>query len=508
MRTYNSFRNVTISFFGQILAMLIAFPARYIFIKTLGVEYLGLNSLFINIVTILSLADLGIGSAIVYSLYAPLAKKNENTIMGLMNFYKKAYTVIGIVVFVFGVLILPFVSFFTSTTTIPYVHFIFFLFVINTTISYFYAYKRSIVIANQKNYIINTIHYSSIVLLNIFQVLILLITKNFVLFLVIQILMTLLENLLISKVANKMFPFLKNKNKISISNEEKTSIFANVRAILLHKFGGAILQGTDNIVISLYLGVYWVGLYSNYILVVNAIIAIFNQIYNSVTASVGNLLVTEDTKRNFNIFKNLLFINFWIVGFCSISLWILINPFINLWLGEAYVLNSTTIVLIVINFYLFSFRNTALLFKNAAGLFRQDKYKPIIEGGLNIILSVLFVNMMGLNGVLLGTIISMILTSFWIEPYIVFKHVFLEKVSRYYFKILYYTIFNVMVGSIVWCLIQLLPQQDLFSFCIKALICLVIPNFLFAVFSFKTQEFKYFSNLILKFLKIRRKSYE
>ncbi|WP_347321056.1 hypothetical protein [Rossellomorea sp. RS05] len=508
MRTHNSFRNVTVSFIGQIIAMLIAFPARYFFIKTLGIDYLGLNSLFINIVTILSLADLGIGSAIVYSLYAPLAKKNENAIMGLMNFYKQAYTIIGIVVFVFGLLILPFVSLFTSTTSIPNIHFIFLLFVLNTTISYFYAYKRSIVIAYQKNYIINTIHYTSIVSLNILQVLVLLTTKNFILFLVIQILVTLIENLFISKIANNMFPFLRNKNRVKISKDEKSGIFENVKAILLHKIGGAILQGTDNIVISIYLGVYWVGLYSNYILIINAIISIFNQIYNSITASVGNLLVTEEKQRNYNVFNNLLFINFWIVGFCSINLLILINPFITLWLGDTYLLSSTTIILIVINFYLFCFRNTALLFKNAAGLFRQDKYKPLIEGSLNIVLSILLVKIMGINGILVGTIISMLLTSFWIEPFIVYKHIFYKKVSKYYLKILFYTIVNIIVGSFAWFIVQLIPQQDLFGFCIKVLICLIIPNFIF-VFSFsKTQEFKYLSHLILKFLKIRRNSYE
>lgn len=509
MRTANSIRNVSISFLGQIIAMLIAFPARFIFVNTLGTEYLGINGLFTNIVTLLSLAELGIGSAIIFSLYKPIANNEQHSIMALMNFYKKVYSIIGGVVFVLGLAIMPFIKTFVSEEIdIKNLYILFFLFVINASISYFYSYKRSIIIACQKNYIVNIIHYSFVFLLNIIQILVLLTTRNFILFLLMQILFTLLENILISKKANRMFPYLYNKNNNRINEKQKKSIFNNVRAVFLHKIGSVIVLGTDNIVISMYLGVYWVGIYSNYYLIINAINSILNQVFNSITASIGNLIVQECSEKQYQIFKNVFFMNFWVVGFSSISLWVLINPFISIWLGEEFILTNDVVFIIVLNFYIFSMRNSSLIFKNAAGLFRPDRYKPLIESLLNVFFSVLFVKTMGLKGVLLGTILSTILTSFWVEPYVIFKYIFKKGIRFYFVGYTYYLILLFLAGLVTYEFIYVL---NIFGFggrniLLKVVECLLIPNTFFFLIFRKTQEFKYFFALLKQFMRLGVKS--
>lgn len=489
MRTEKSIKNILTALFGQIFGILITFISRIVFIRTLGAEYLGLNGLFINILSILSLAELGIGSAMVYSLYKPLAEKNKIKIQGLMNFYATAYRLIGIVVLLLGLFLLPFLNYIVKTD-IPNIELIYLLYVSNSVITYFYAYKRSIIMADQKNYIITFYRYSFIFVLNVVQIIILILTGNFILFLLIQIIFSFLENITISFRANKLYPSYLNSNKTKIDTESKSEVIKNVRAMFFHKIGGIVVDGTDDVLIASFSGLFWVGLYSNYSLIINALNSISNQIFISITASVGNLNVLEGKGKSKKVYDMIHFSNFWIIGFSSICLWILINPFISLWLGKKFLLSETIVLLIIINFYLKGMRRATLTFKDAYGLFWNDRYKPLLEAILNILFSVILGMKFGIVGILIGNILSNITTNFWIEPYILFKYGFNSRLKLYYITYGKYT-FILMVSFLITNYISsFIPVGGFNNFILLILVCIGIPNILFYLFFRKRPEFK------------------
>ena len=441
MRTVSSIKNLIFAFGGQFLGIIISFIARIIFLQVLNSEYLGINGLFTNILTILSLAELGIGTAMNFSLYKPLAEQNKEKIKSLMYLYKKAYIIIGIIILVVGIAISPLLPFFINEMPdIPEnIYFIYILFVINTGISYFFSYKRALIVSDQKRYIATIYRYGFYFLLNVAQIICLLITRNYILFLVLQIIFTLLENIFVSIKANKMYPYLKEKNIDKLLKEETKEIKKNVFAMFFHKVGEIVVKSTDNIIISKFVSLSAVGLYSNYYLITNALNMIIGQVFTSIVASIGNLGATENKEKLKNIFNKVFFLNFWIFGFSAICLYILFNDFISLWLGAEYLLPESVMLVIVVSFCIEGMRKSVLDFRDALGIFWYDRYKPIFEVIINLIASIILVQKIGLAGVFVGTIISTLTTSFWVEPYVLYKYGFKMKLRDYFKQYLKYT---------------------------------------------------------------------
>lgn len=495
MRTKNSIKNIFTALIGQIFGILISFVSRLIFIKYLGIEYLGINGLFTNILTILSLAELGVGSAMIYSLYKPIAEEDKKKIQGLMNFYATAYNVIGIVVLILGVSILPFLNFFVKTD-VKNLELLYFLYLASSVITYFYAYKRSLIIADQKNYIVTFYRYLFVFLLNFVQILILVFTRNFILFLIAQIIFSLFENIAISRRANQLYPNYLQKNRVKIDSVSKNEITKNIRAMFFHRIGGVIVDGTSSIFISLYSGVLMVGLYSNYLLIINALNSVTNQMFSSITASVGNLNVKEGRDKSKKVYDMILLGNFWIFGFISICLWILINPFISLWLGEQYILNNTIVLLIIISFYFRGMRKATLTFKDAYGLFWNDRYKPVFEAVLFIIFSLILGSKFGITGILLANILSSLATNFWIEPYVLFKFGFKKNLKNYYLTYMKYTLILIVSLLITSYFGSFIHYINLLNFVLLLIICIFVPNLLFFLLFRKTNEFQQLQKII------------
>lgn len=499
MRTNNSVRNILTSLVGQTLGILTSFVGRTIFINILGTMYLGINGLFSNILSILSLAEMGIGSAIIYSLYKPLAERDYKKINALMTLYAKAYKVIGITIFVLGISISPFLKFIIKDTPdIPNLVFIYILFLMNTVVSYFFSYKRTLIIADQKSYITTVYRYGFYIILNIVQIIVLILTSNFIVFLSTQIIITLTENILISQKADKMYPFLLNKNNDKLDYNSKNEIVKNVKALMCHRIGGVVVSGTDNILISSFVGVEQVGIYSNYFLVVNAINIVVSQIFNAVTASVGNLNVNGSSEKSYDIYQKMLFANFWIAGFCSITLVEVLNLFIELWIGQQYLFNINLLLIIVINFYMALIRKTTLVYKDALGLFWHDRYKSIIEAIINLIVSIILVNKIGIIGIFIGTFISTITTAFWIEPYILYKYGFEKKFSDYLLKFIKYTSIILITTLVTHNICNLFNSTTWIVLVIKILICIVSINGIFLVVFHNDEKLKYFIILLKK----------
>ena len=500
-RTRYSIKNMKYVVAGQIAALLISFISRTVFTRVLSADYLGLNGLFSNILSIISLAELGFGSAIVFSMYKPLAEHDEDKIASLMVLYKHVYTIVGIVVLLAGISLSLFLDFFLKEIpNIPHITLIYLLFVINSSISYFYSYKRSLIIADQKRYIETIYKYSLYFALNIIQIIILLLTRSYILFLVIQIVFTLLENKLVSRKADHLYPFINKKNIRPLEENERKTIFKKVKAMMFHKIGTVVVNGTDNILISKYVGVVEVGIYSNYQLIINALNTIYSLLFDSLTASIGNLGVTESNEHKKYVFDVINFFGFWIYGFSSICLFILINPFIKLWLGENYNFNIVIVLIITINFYLTGMRKSVLVFRNALGLFWYDRYKPIIEALINLITSFLLVHHLGIAGVFIGTLISTLTVCFWVEPYILYKYGFEQRSIGYFIKYIVYTLILLITAYITWDISKKFNNNDLLSLVIQIGICVVIPNVIFAFAFWRTKEFRHIINLARQLL--------
>lgn len=491
-RSQNSIRNTVYGITTQVLTVLISFITRTVFIKYLSVEYLGVNGLFTNILTVLSLAELGFGGAMVYSMYQPLAIKDYKVLKALMHFYSKIYKVIGLSVCILGLLLVPFLNLLIKDTpNISNLTIIYIFFLLNTVASYFFAYKRSILEADQKQYIISKNHLIFNVLKSVAQIIILILFENYLLFLGIQVLTTISENIYISKKVNKIYPFLKESNTNDLSAEDKKSIWTNVKALMIYKVGSTVLDGTDNIIISSFVGVSAVGYLSNYTLIVGSVTMILQQITNAVTGSIGNYVTTEKIEKQESLFHKIVFIYFVIFGFSFVSLFMLLNPFIALWLGEKYTLSTFTVFVISFNWYITGIMNPVWTFRSTKGLFIYGRYRPAISAIINVIVSILLALQWGLIGVLLGTTITRLSTNSWYDPYIVFKHGFNKSPIRYYKKQIGY-FFSLFIPVLVLTfLFEYFVQSSFIGFLIQVLLVTLITIGTLILLFRKTDEFDY-----------------
>ena len=499
-RTENSIINSAMSIVTQVLTVVLNFAVKTVFIKMLNDEYLGVNGLFTNIITMLSLADLGIGIAIPYSLYKPLANKDEHKINVLMNFYKKVYTIIGIAVLLIGLSLTPFLGLIIKDIpkNVPHLSLIYILFVIHSASSYFFVYKKFLIDSDQKGYITSRIIFTFSTLLSIIQIILLVTTKNYILFLLSSIVLVIIQNIYISNKANKMYPFIKDKTDEKLEKEDMEGIKKNVSSLFIYKVGTVIMNGTDNIIISKFIGLIIVGFYSNYVLIINSITTVLNQIFNAITSSIGNLVVTTNKKRSKEVYDNLNFANFWLYALFGVCIIVLINPFINVWIGKKYVMGFSIVFLLVLNFYVLGMQSVTNSFRNAYGLFWIAKYRPIIMVIINIIISVVLVQFIGIEGVLIGTLISRLVTTAWLDPYIVHKYGFEISPKSYYIDYLKYLVIFIAISIILNYFVSMIAINNIFILILIAILVVIIVNVILVLLFFKTSEFNYFYDKIKK----------
>ena len=486
----------------QVISLLLGFVSRTIFIKILGSEYLGLNSLFTNILTILSFAELGIGNAIVFNLYKPIANKDEEKIKTLLKFYRKTYFLIGMTILIIGLIIVPFIP--NLISEVPdiseNIYLIYILFLLDTVISYFFTYRTSIITADQKNYIvISTVQIFKIFQI-IVQIIILSITHNYYLYLILQLSNTLITFLFLSHKSKKMYPYTKKLAVKDLPKEERNAIFKNVKALFINKFSSVILNGTDSIIISKYIGLFALGLYSNYLLIISAITQILSQVLNAFTASIGNLNTENTNEKKHKIFNLLYYFTILIFGIIGISLYLLLNDFITIWLGKEYLLSKLTVASIVLHFYVNGVQFASFTYRQTAGLFREYKYFPLLGAIINIILSIILAKLIGLPGIFFATSISRLVTSGWIDPKIVYQKIFRKNVSQYFLKYIYYLTVVLITLVITNYLSKYIIVKNILTFILKGIITVTISTILIILFTFKTNEFKEIIKLIKDFI--------
>lgn len=505
-RIENSLKNMKFGTIGFLFSYVFTFVTRKIFVVFLSIEYLGLNGLFSSILSMLSLAELGIGTAICFSLYKPLAFGETEKIQALMQFFKKAYTIIGLLVLGIGLSLIPILPLILGEVPdIPHINIIYSLFIIDSGMSYFLSYKRTILVADQKKYIDTTYYYGFQILKSLIQILVLVFTGNFILFLLVMVGSTILENIVIRHKINQLYPYLKKMEKKVLSQEDKTQIRKNVYALTFHKIGGVIVNGTDNILMVKFVNLVSAGINANYTMITSALGKVMRILFNSLTASIGNLTVEKQGGGSKSFFDQLNFISAWIYGFSAISLLSLFNPFISLWLGSEYLFGQEIVFVIVLNFYLTGMLMPIRTFNSSMGLFWYDRYKPIFESLINLGFSIYLVIRIGLVGVLIGTTISTVATCFWFEPYVLYKYGFDKPVFPYFWNYARYTVTTIAIGFVTfWVVAAIRLDNPIKDFLGSMFFCACIPNLLYLLVYFRNVEFINTRKLFMRVIKRKR----
>lgn len=494
-RTENVVRNVNIALVCQIVNTLLGFVARSAFIRMLGETYLGVNGIFSNILTVLSFAELGIGTAIVYNLYKPLKDRNEREVGALMQFYRNAYLVIGVLIAVVGLLLIPFLELLISEQPDikENISLLYVLFLSSTVISYVNAHKKSLLNADQKQYIASLYHQFMHFVQIALQIALLFLTKNYILYLAVQILCKLTESILVARQTERLYPFLRQMRGEKLAKEKIGSIKKDVGALFIYKINSVIIHGTDNILIAALEtnGVQTVGLYSNYTLIsetANMMLGIFT---NALTPSVGNLNAGEDRSKKERVFFTILFVSAWLYGYACSGIYALSDEFVKVWLGSKFVLSPIVVFAVALQLYIRSVHYAAYTYRITNGLFVQSKYVPILTSLVNIGLSIWWGIEWGLVGILLATSAARILTIGISDPVLVYKHVFRKSPLRYYLRYAGYLLLTVGAFVVSNLVCDLIPLNGWIGFAVKFIVYSVLFNGVFLLATMRSQEFRY-----------------
>lgn len=494
-RTEYSARNTTVAVISKVLAILMGYITRVVFTHTLSESYVGINGLFTDIINVLSLSELGMGTAITYALYRPIADKDIEKQKSLMQLYRRLYLIVASVVSAVGLSIIPFMNILIKDgQNVRHLTLIYLMYLANSAISYLLIYKRTLIDAHQLSYIGELITSVFLVIQNVMQMVVLKLTGNFILFLGIYIVCTIVRNICISVKADKLYPFLNDKKTTPLNKEERREIFKNIKAMLMHRIGGVVVNNTDNLLLSSMVGLAAAGRYSNYYLFIGSVKQILEQVFNGITASVGNLGATSDVTRSKKIFNASFFIAQWMYGFSAICLFEMLTPFVSLSFGDKYVFAQQIVLILCINFYVTGLRRPVLVFKDSLGLFWYDRYKPIAEAIVNLVVSILLAMKLGTSGVFIGTFISTVTVSAWVEPFVLYKHYFKSSLAQYFAK---YAVYSLILSA-VWLIthrVCMLVNGGVWVVIFGRLaICVLIPNLIMLILYFRTQEFRFVMN--------------
>lgn len=508
-RINNSFKNIIAGTGGYILDIILRFITRTIFINIFTAQYLGINGLFSNIISMLSLAELGVGSAITYNLYKPIAQHDEKHIALLMKLYKNAYRIIGLAMGILGIILIPFLPYIIKDDlSFINANLVFCIFLLQSVSSYFFfAYKRTIIVAHQKEYIVTIITSLFSIISSILKILILLIFESFILYLLSFVIVDILCSIFIAIKSDSMFPYLKEKATDLLPKQDRKEIIKNCYAIFIYKVNVVVQDATDNIVLSTFIGLNIVGIYSNYLLIISIVKKMLFKLFDSLKASIGDLHASEDIEHELFIFKAVNFFTMYIFGLASIGIFVVVNEFITVWIGDSFILGQIFVLLLAFEMYIFGLQKSLATFRVSMGLFQQAKYRPIFNAIINLIVSIILVQYIGIHGVLIGTIVSSLLTFMWFDPYIIYKYGFNKSVKEYYITNIKYILVIILSGGISFIVSKIIIKEGIFYIIISTVISIVVTTFFVTVFYRKSKEFKYIYNIIKNQLKRLKYNY-
>lgn len=474
--------------------MLLRFALRYVFIMKLGDTLTGVEGLYTDILTMLSLAELGIGTAVNYSLYGPAARGEKEKIKSYMLLYKKAYRAIALVIAAAGLILIPFLPVIVGDPgyiTMGELRLYYLIYLFNTVSTYFVAWKYSLANAEQKNYIqTNAITITKMVTV-VVQMAGLFLLPNFLVYLLIQAAVELAQKIFVSRYLDRKYPLLKEKDIRPLEKEERDDVVNKTKALMLHRIGDMARLQTDTIIISAFLGVVWVGLIGTYKMIINSVSNYVNVIFNSVISSFGNLIATEGKERQFELFLVYRFFAIWVYGFSAVGFFMLLSPLVELYVGAERVLPAAIISWYLIDYFFKGERVVLSNFKTAAGVFEQDKYLTLIQGLVNLVLSLALVTKMGMAGVYIGTVVSGIIANIT-KPIIIYRVCFEKKAGSYFAdSVKYLAVIGVTLLILIPLQNAVMPQVTIPKFILMMALITVVFNGIFLLVFGRSREFKY-----------------
>ena len=499
-RTQKSIYNVSVTLITNVFILGTAFLVQKALVSTMGADYNGINGLFTSIISMMSLTDLGIGSAIIYHLYRPAAENNYEETNSLLKFYRHSYMLISFVVLLIGSVIMLFMPQLVGTIKISdNLYLIFVLFMVDCLSSYFLSYKKSLLYAYQMSFILDGIHFLYYILQNMIQLAVLWYYKSYIGFLVIKTLSKWIENITISIYIRQHYSFTREKKVKELKEDIKSDIFVKIKALLFHRLGRLFVTGSDSLVITGVLGIYQMNLYTNYHLIVGGVTALLNKIFETLTYSVGNFLLESSQERNREVYRKIDFLNFWVFGLSTVILYNTLQPMVSLWLGDDFLVSKIILFMFVFNFYQEGMRVSIITFKDAAGIYYTDRYVPLVEAVINVIISVVLAKILGMAGVFAGTIISSGVVYFYSYPKYVCAPLFNMSKREYLGRLSIYAAMVVTVLFSAEFILNLFRIENRWLEMIGGVLISTLV-FHFAVFCLyrKSQEMIYFRMLIRK----------
>ncbi len=487
-RTMNATKNASSAFINKFVIMILTFVSRKVFIVFIGVHYLGINGLFANILTLLSMADLGLGTAMNVSLYKPIAEGDTRKISALLNYFRKMYYVIAAAVMVIGLSLIPFLKYIINMDRdIPHLYLFYVIFVLKSAVSYLFVYKSSIIKADQRQYTVNNIEVYVNIVKVVLEIIAIWLFRNYLIYLLLEVAGVLAHNLVVSYIADRSYPFI--RERAEIRPEEKKGIFTDVSSIFLYKVSYSLLNGTDNVLMSIIVGTIYVGLYSNYLAITSHLVQFISMLFASLTAGIGNLVATEEPEHRYRTFKTMQMVSFWICGIVTICLFYLMQDFIAMWVGEELLLDQLTMYAIVLNVFFSTCMRPVWTFREGTGMYKQIRYIMFVTAILNLVLSVVLGKILGISGILFATSISKLCTNFWYEPNVLFRDFFHKSVRFYYLEYLQNALLLAAAGALCYLPARFIPGRNILFWLLKACILVVLVCAVYYTRYRRTPEF-------------------
>lgn len=501
-RTKRSFYNVIVTMITNVIILGTAFLVQRALVASLGSDYNGVNGLFTSVISMMSLTDLGIGSAIIYHLYKPAAEGDYQTINSLLRFYRRSYMAISGIVLLIGCALTPFLPGIVGTVEIrDNLYLIFGLFLLDCLSSYFLSYKKSLLYAHQMSYVLDTIHFIYYMVQNAVQLLVLWYFKDYIAFLIVKTVSKCIENLSISFYIKKRYPDTNDKKIQPLKPEIKSDIIVKVKALLFHRLGKLFVTGSDSLVITGVLGITQMSLYTNYHLVIGGITSLLNKIFETLTYSVGNFLLDSNCEKRLELYKKIDFLNFWVFGCGTVVLYSTLQPVIELWMGDEYLFTNAALFALMLNFYQEGMRASVMTFKDAAGIYHEDRFIPIIEAALNVTASIILAKYIGITGVFAGTVISSAAVYLYSFPKYVCKPLFHMSYFSYEWRSMQHLI-PVLISMFVteYLLGRIAFRNPFCQIVAAALTSVAVFHVFLLVFFGRSRELKYYRDIIVIFL--------
>ena len=491
-RLEKSTKTIAFNFANSALTSVLGFVSRTVFVATLGTEYLGLAGLLQNVLGVLAISELGIATAIGFSLYKPLANKDYKTVSALMSLYRKAYAIIAGIVFVAGMGLFFALDFFVPPEQQPYgTDVAYFTFLISNVSGYLFSYKTTLIGSDNQAYRLAPVIAGTSILQTIIQIAVLFISRNYVVYILVHMVCGIFRMVLQNRIITKMYPKVDFNSRDKLDPEIKHQIKRNIGGLVIARIGDYLVNSTDNLIITKLVSLAATGIYSNYLLIrdlVNGFIATF---FGGISASLGNVVAVESDQKKLEVFDTLMFSAFFVYSFEAVCFLCLFNPFIgNLWLGEKFVFGMPTVAVIVINNYLTGLRIPIIHMKSAAGKYMEDAWVPFAFAGINLVASVILASYIGVTGVFLGTIIGSLLTADWYRPIVIYKYVFHVSVKKYYKRYVMYAALGFAYMGIAYAICSKInTTYVLIDFILTGVIAAGLPVIINVLLFHRSKEF-------------------